>query len=918
LARAAYPLAGQRAWGKRRARARALLVSIGATVFVLAFCVSGTVGFLADASLSGIRSTLASVPAGEASVVLRAPLARNADGQDAGVRSVIAAVFDHAPLTVVRTLSPTASDFVRWTITPIAGETTAVDLGKLGRGYSRIEAAITKSRAARSPGVELSGRGTAIVSTLSRAVGAEQTIEPIPLTALGLAGIVAVLLARSLLTDSRANETRLLRSRGGSGHTITALDARESIVVCVVGTIAGSLLAEAILVGLYRVVPDPIDIVLPLLAVLVVGAGIVVTVAGLAARAASGSPRSESGRRRAAAPLTLTGFGILIAAIAFWRFEQSGTDGAAFDADPSAVLAPAALLCAAVLLCLLAAGRVTAWAESALRRRRSVAVLPVRSVNRHIAIVAGPTALLGIAVALATITSAYSGTWQRFATDSAQLTTGGDLRAVAPVEPLLVDASDVIRLGRYSSVPGIEHAALAARQSDTFGDLPVTVVAVRSADLPRLIRAGSTVSNPEQLARALDSATQPGLALPAHASAVTLRILATGAATEPTADSVQTTVWLGDARGDLFPLSLHSALLAAPAHTGTAVTGALPASGGPWFIRAIDANISAPDAISRFRFRITSVTARVGGRQRSVAIPSSSRWTPRDGVFENGTNRSAQAGTIGFDRPAFVASDTGPAGVRIMPAGTARVGVVLSQPFAEATGLVTGSTLSVDGQWASFNGVVAGVVANVPGAASGDSMIANLPALENAWLQTSEQIPSPNEVWMSSASPNSTANRLRAAIPGTQVRLAGAAGGSDIVRSASIALWVGTLGTSTFAIIALAAALTALLRRRAVETRALRALGLSAVRQASLRRREVGILSAVAVATGAITGAGVALLVTATMARLSTPDAPAALPLSFEVDPLPLAATVLTLVVAVVLCVVVYGGAVRRQAGGQR
>jgi hypothetical protein len=882
---------------------------------VLAFCVSATVGFLADAAESGIRSTLASVPASDASVTLRAPLAHDASAQDAGVRAVIATVFEGAPLKVARTVSAGGSDVVRWTIAPVAQRTTVADLARLRHGDAGIEAAVTKSRAARSPGVGLSGHGATTITTLVRAVGAQQTIEPIPITALVLAGIVALLLARSLLTDSRQNETRLLRSRGASGRTVTALDARESLVVCAIGTIAGSSVAQAGLLYLFGIVPALPELVIPPVAVFVIAFAITLTVAGLAARSASGAPRSESGRRRAAAPLTITGFGVLVVVIALWRFEQSGTDGASFDSDPSAALAPGALLCAAVLLCLLLAGQLTGRIEAVLRHRATVAVFPVRSVNRHIAIIVGPTALLAIALAIATVTGAYGGTWQRFATDSQQLTTGGDLRATVDVDPLVNDAGDPVGLDDFAAIPGVDRAALAAWQSDTFGDIPVSLVAVAATQLPHLIRADSTVANPTQLADQLGSATTVGLALPAHASALTVTIEASGTTAHPSADSVQTTLWLGDARGELITANLRSVPLAATA--GKSLTAPLPTSGGPWVIEAIDASVDATDAISQFRFRIAALSARTPSGVHSVGIPPSSKWTPRDGVFGDGTDTASGSGTIGFDRTTFVPSGAGSSGVRIMPSDTGRVAVVLSRSFATATGLVVGSKVSVAGQWASFDGIVTGIVAGVPGVASGDSMIASLPALDRGWLETSEQIPSADEVWMSSADPASAGRRIQAVMPSAQVRLAGAASGGDIVNSATTALWIGTIGASAFAVIALVAAVIALLRRRAVETRALRAMGLDARRQSSLRRRELWVVSTVALASGLVSGASVSALVTATMARLSTPDAPAALPLRLELDPVPLAVTAGLLVIALVFSGLGYGAAVGRQARGR-
>jgi ABC-type antimicrobial peptide transport system permease subunit len=169
---------------------------------------------------------------------------------------------------------------------------------------------------------------------------------------------------------------------------------------------------------------------------------------------------------------------------------------------------------------------------------------------------------------------------------------------------------------------------------------------------------------------------------------------------------------------------------------------------------------------------------------------------------------------------------------------------------------------------------------------------------------------------MSSNSPATTAASIRRAVPSAQVALATNTGGEEIIRSATTVLWIGTIGTGAFAVIALIAAILALLRRRTVETRALRALGLAARRQAQLRRREVGIVALVAALSGALTGAGVALVVTGTMARLSTPDAASGLPLRLEFDAVPILVTVALLGAAIVGSAIGYGASVLRQARG--
>lgn len=909
MAQQPHSLAGRRVWARRQRRAASLLVAIAATVFVVAFCVSGIVGYGARSSLAGIRSSLSTTGA---SVVLKAPLASNPKAQDAGVRAVIAREFGGAPLLVTRALATSGAPAARWTIAPNSQTVTPGDLGKLETGFAGIEAAVTKSKAARSPAVGITGHGAKTVQSTVRAVGALNGVELIPLTVLSLAGLIALALARSLLTDYRRNETRFLRSRGSTGGFLTRLDVRESVLTCLVGTALGCAAAQAALWFLVGRPTSVAEVVVPAAIVFVVAIAVNAVLAGTAARAAAGTPRPDSGRLRAAAPLTLCGFGVAIAVIAYWRFEQSATNGASFAADPSAILAPGAVLCAIALLCLLLAGRVTAGLENGLARTTGTRVFPVRSVNRSITIVAGPTALLALAIGIATITSAYSGTWQRFSADSQQLTTGGDLRASVVTEPVLTDATNLVPIDQYASVPGVSTASIASREDDTFGDASVTTLAAVPADLPKLLSPASTAIDARALAADLRSADTVGIALPAHSTAVTLSIAATATLVPNGSDAtVQTTLWIADARGDLFPLTLKAQPITASGAAPGSVTGALPDRSEPWVIEAIDAGIVTANTLTQVQYSVAAISATVGGSQQPVSLAGQT-WTPKDAVFGNGASEAMPS--VGFGRSTIPGNTIGNVPVRIMPKASTTVPVVLSAPFAAASGLLVGSKLSVDGQWASYTGVVKAILPAVPGTTTGQSLIAGLPALNRGRLATSEQIPTSNEVWMSSRTPEHAAIGIASRLPSATVVLASDTSGDSIVSGATTALWIGAIGTSVFAIIALIAAVVALLRRRSTETFALRALGLRASKQAGLRRQELGILGLIALIIGAIAGAAVSLLIATTMAQLSTPTAPAGLTVRLEFDPLPVTATLCLLLVAFLACWIGYGAAEQRRA----
>ncbi|HEY4243838.1 MAG TPA: hypothetical protein VGM88_28690, partial [Kofleriaceae bacterium] len=203
-----------RVWMRRAGRARAALITIGVTVFVLALTVGLTVGGLDRSSAAGIRASLGSTAAG---VTVSAPPATDESGQDAAIRHDIAATFAGVPISV--TTSATASA-KRWTIAPIAPRIDAEQLAALEHGYRTIGARVEADHAAHSSAARVLGDGVATVVAVRRGLSALGAVAPVPEGVLAVSGLIALVLARASLGESRLNETRLLRSRGGSVRRI--------------------------------------------------------------------------------------------------------------------------------------------------------------------------------------------------------------------------------------------------------------------------------------------------------------------------------------------------------------------------------------------------------------------------------------------------------------------------------------------------------------------------------------------------------------------------------------------------------------------------------------------------------------------------------------------------------------------------
>ncbi|MEO6116863.1 MAG: hypothetical protein ABIP33_10805, partial [Pseudolysinimonas sp.] len=510
-----------RVWMRRAGRARAALITIGATVLVLAATVGLTVGMLDRSGAAGIRESLGS---SSAALTVSATRASNEQTQDAAVRRKIAATFSGIPVTVQRSAAGTAD---RWTIAPVASRIDAPRLAALEHAYRTIAARIEADSAAHSPAVRVTGNGISTVVDVRRGLSALGAISPVPEGVLALSGLIALVLACGALTEGRRNEARLLRSRGGRPHDIVALDTRESLIVCITGTALGATAAVFAIVALFGSPPSPFAILLPAAAVMIGALVITIVASRRAALGAEGAPRESSGRRRAVASGTALAFAIAITAIATWRFESGVQSGTNFAQDPAAVLAPAALLCLIVVLGLIAAVRVAGSVEARVARGRNVhGLLPLRDADRRVPLLVGPAALVAIAVATVTIAGSYGATWSTYLADSQLLTAGAPVHALVSGPTLLAAPSELVDLAPYRSTDAVTAAVPVSRESDQFSNTPVTVVGVRASELARLLPSDSTVVDTRAVAAALSAHAPAGIVL-GRGDSVTLMMSAT-------------------------------------------------------------------------------------------------------------------------------------------------------------------------------------------------------------------------------------------------------------------------------------------------------------------------------------------------------------------------------------------------------
>jgi hypothetical protein len=918
-----------RVWRRRSAAQRFVLVTSAATVLILSFALSTIVGLGSRIPVDAVRTTIADGPASVVAVTLTATESSHPARQDAAVRQIIAREFRDAPLVITRTstaASKSSDASVVWTIRPDAKTVRPGDLQNIARGYKTIDDAVSGSSAADSPDVRLAGQGAAAVTAMLGSVAAVHAVLPIPVIVLALAGLIALVLCALLLSAARENETRLLRARGGTVAGIVKADVRESLLAAIATTVLGTAVAQLVVLALAGAPSGFLEVVVPPVGAIAAAVAVSAISAAVSARAASGPPRPSSGRARTAFSLSFTVLLSAVAAIAVWRFLQYGTPTPGTPADFAAILAPAALLCATAMVGLVILTPIAGRVEAAVARRRGLRrTLPIWQIHRNLGLFAGPVALIVLAIGTTGLASSYSATWSVFLGDSTHLTTGSDIRVSLSGQASASDAGELVDVAAYSRLPHVGTVAPVLRESDTYGDETITTIGVAAGRLAGLVSSSSTVIDQAKLSRQLvDASHAPqGITLPAGTTSLQFDVTATEfkevAGIGPTGANVVPTIWIIDRLGDLAPLTASpvpvvSDAVAAPSSARLSVP-----SGGPWTVVAIDALVDSPSTLTGFHFAASGFSATTGGHAHAIGIRGSQDWGIQKSVFTPGQSVADGAGSIGFTDVAIGGGEVGSTAARLMPAASDLVPVVVSQALASVDRLHTGSHLDVDGQWASYRATVVGVAPLVPGVTTSASLIADLPSLENGWLRNSEQVPALHEVWMSSDDRAATA-RAAARLSGgpTHVREASGILTSRFIDSAITGLWFGAIGSAAFAIIALLASVATILRRRAGEVAVLRALGLRASEQVRMRRLEVLLVTGYAVVCGAASAAIVTGIVTATLARASTPAAPTALTVHTQVGFLAIGAVLVAMAIGGVLVMAPYEAAVSVRAAGRR
>jgi hypothetical protein len=777
--------------------------------------------------------------------------------------------------TPVTASAGTSTPDVRWAIAPAT--TMAPDqLAHAEQGFTRVSDAVAALQPASAARPNVSGPGGAFIADLQRGQATLASIIPVPLVAIALASAVALVMLAMLLTNARANETRLLRARGASVARLAGVGALEIAVLAVPGAAVGAALAQGALQLFGLPLGSLVGVLLAPGAVAAAAIAIVTVVTVISSRESSGATREDSGRATSAVFLSVGALLLALGGLALWRLLQYGLPTAGHPADPSGVLAPAILLCAFATLGLLAFSPTFRAIESwAARRERLLPSLAVRHVRRSAVIMAAPVALLTLAVGSALIAGTYSASSTRFLADSTRLMNGSDVRVVSH-DSAIVTATRLSATQRaLDRLPGATVSPVMSFAASS-GDATVAVVGVDSSALPGLVTTGSSVIDAADVAP-LHPATS-GLALPSGATTLRLSI---DASRDPSAGdaSLLVSAWLADRAGHVVLATVPRRALPT---TGEAELP-IPAA-GPWTVLALDVGVTSRGTVHDLRVTIDPTGVTTEGATKSLHAGA---WAPQAGLFASGLK--PVAGATGFTVTKVPGDGLDRTVARLMPAGSSVVPVLVSRDLAASGGFVPGDRFELSGDFATVDVSMAGGLPIVPGSASGPAAIADLRTLEAGVLRTSEDMPAVDETWVATSDPSAAGKAaIRAGGPEVAVTTASTSIAGGFVSGATSALWLSAIACMAFALVAVGAVFSVLAARRRDEVRLLRALGTEAREQRRSRRIELALVVAYSLVLGVLSGAVVTSLVIGTLARLSATVAAQVLPVNPTVDALPL------------------------------
>ncbi|CAN5168337.1 hypothetical protein BH11ACT3_BH11ACT3_01250 [soil metagenome] len=684
-------------------------------------------------------------------------------------------------------------------------------------------------------------------------------VEPVVFSLLAAIGLIVMAELVRLLVVTRRRQAELYWARGDSTRAIALRSARDVAVACVVGLVAGLLLAIGAIIVTGRdlaVVRPSISLVATPLTVLV-GAVVVAVVANRGIGGADFSRIVRQRRRRRAAVPGIVVLVVLAAGVSVWQLRLYGTpltptaDGAG-GVDPLAVVAPAAALVAVVLIVLALFPTIASTYERGLRRGSLTQHLAARGLVRRLAVVSAPLVVVALAIGTAATAAGYSATWNSAFSETAALRVGSDLHANERIDGFTAEAQDAA-----AKVSGVTAITPLEVQPLSVGGQSGSIVAASPDGIAEVANLVPGKFDPKAAADAIRYAV-PGPVVPAGTESLTLTVDGQGFAVPPTIS-----LWLANPMGLLrsYSLTLSSEQGADPTQQVFVYEAEKwdPPLAGPWRIAALDFTFGDQDfalAPANLHLRELRVT---GGAAADLQLDGA--WVA-DGIGSQAVPPSSDA-----SRPGLYLSDETLA-ARLTPSLTDAIEdrpilpILISQQLADRFSVAVGDSFGfgVQDGIERLNCRVVGIIAAIPGAPLETALMVDLAAIQHYQLRTTAAPAAPRDLLISTPAAERTIADLRDVLPAsTRIDSREDRVGRQVLGSAADVLWAAAVAAILLAIIGVSSSVRARLRTGRNDLGVLRALGLTGRDQAAIITGEFAIV----VVTGAIAGliAGVVVCV---------------------------------------------------------
>lgn len=805
----------------------------------------------------------------------------------------------------------------RWRVAPALHELAAGEIEGVAAGVRGLGARLAEQRLFSDNVGDTTSVSTglpALLDRVSRALVVARSTILIPVAQLVLLAGYALLLTARLLSEHRHVETALLRARGASSRQLMGLSLREGLLLALPAALLGPPLAALVLQAVDRAGPLAsagirLDASPAPATWLVAGAAAVACALALVLAAGNGAgsyvesqqARGRPSRRgllqRAGADLLL----LAVAVLAYWQLRRYRSPvladaGGRLGADPLLVVGPALALLALAVLTLRLLPVLARMTERVSGRTTFTPALGTWQVSRRPARYAGPALLLVMALAIGTLSAAYSASWRRSQGDQAAFRVGADLRVTAP--PAVRDTTGLGN--RYADLPGVRTALPLARERVRVAGEPAELLALDSARAAGVFAIRPDLADggpPRELLAALhaDRPQVPAVELPGRPRR--LEVVASLRNGRPRASRLprvlvvrgvreaEVVVAVRDGNGVI--RRLGAGTLRADGRRHRLGVALLPAEGEPaWPLEVVGLEFSyrAP-YVQRPLTLVVDDLRTVGPGGAGSAVPrSGASWEV--GVLDDADLGVATPKVRSVDRPggglfeATVASGAGDPfnrDVRLgglpgaLPGGTAGQAAALpalvSQRALDASGAGSGDVIAVEVAGGPLQVRVAGALSELPtvGPDKG-AVLVDLPSLAGMLYQRGDLL-TLDEFLLDAAGDTGPAAAALRADPGSagtvldRVALGRELREDPLAAGVLGALLMSFAAAAAFAAIGFAVNAVVSARERVAEFAVLRALGVSPRQLVGLIGVEQAYLVVLGLLVGLVLGAAVATLV---------------------------------------------------------